>query len=211
LARFLLSQGIGTLSPQALFGGWRTDLQGCGHPIEMAPNQPQDLPFLDQQGAGSLRLGYPTIVYRYAPHLQQLVEWRRWLPCLTLDGLVSTSLVPWDDGWLCLLYPRTETRQRRAPHRFVAFSDRLAPIATTLPFALPGRGRPRAVGLSLSEDGDELLVSFHSLASSGLSVAGLSVEQIRACLMPCPESQLDLPGGPALRLLRKAGFGSDLA
>lgn len=85
---------------------------------------------------------------------------RRWpAPQIASEFRGGSQLIPWRDGWLCLVHEVAHVNgQRTYEHRFVWFDETLRPARLSCPFWLKARQIEFAAGLA--DCGGRLVISF---------------------------------------------------
>ncbi len=150
------------------------------------------MPFVDEHGLGWVSRCDPILVLRFNSSQGQAQEWRRWRPTLSLDLLRGSSqLVPWGQGWLCVVH---EMQQRFDPfylHRFVEFDSAFSIAAITDPFYFERLGIEFCAGLCRDPHSDSLLVSL-GIEDRKAVIGRISEKNIRKSLAPCPPN-IELP------------------
>ncbi|MEP7273561.1 MAG: glycosyltransferase [Acidobacteriota bacterium] len=108
-------------------------------------------------------------------------------PSGLIDARGGSQLLPFLDGWICLIHEVAWMPRRIYLHRFVRFDSEFRVSGLTEPFYLLNKGIEFAAGLA--REGDRFVVSF-GVHDSSAHLAFLDVEKVLArldSLSRCPE------------------------
>lgn len=145
--------------------------------------------------------GKPYTVYRYSGKLQDWIEYRRHSNGFNPDFSAATNLLPWNEGWLTVLFEPNPGPLGVHLHRLVAIDGKFRIRAATEPFTLErSRSDACCTGLGHDESHTGVLLQYRHRGTDRR--LWLENQDISSRLLPTAAGRLDFPEAGELRKRR---------